>query len=299
MCTYNGAAFLAEQLQSIIDQTYDRWFLVVSDDGSTDATLRLLEEHRSRLGDRLTIRRGPGRGFAENFMSLACDSGIDADYFAFADQDDVWHANKLAHSLSTLQRAEATGQPALYCGRCRLVDEQGHYLGLSPLFSRRPSFRNALVQSLAGANTMLLNAQARSLLTKLPTEAHVIAHDWLAYLLVTAYSGPVIYDAQPALDYRQHAHNVIGANTKLSARYKRLGMLLQGRFRKWSQANLSILEQLQPPLNQKDAEALRWFKQSHGTRGLKGLWALWRSGVYRQTLVGQCSLLLGAFLGKI
>ncbi|MBA1288765.1 glycosyltransferase family 2 protein [Pseudomonas japonica] len=299
MCTYNGAAFIAEQLQSIIDQSYTNWFLIVSDDGSTDATLRVLSEYSGRLGDRLSIRKGPGRGFAENFISLVSDPDVDADYFAFADQDDVWHANKLSHSLETLQRQSVDDRPTIHCGRCRLISAQGEYIGLSPLFSRKPSFSNALVQSLAGANTMLLNAQARQLLMRLPPDALVIAHDWLAYLLVTAYGGVVIYDAQPTLDYRQHSNNVIGANTNVLARAKRLGLLLKGRFRKWSQANLRILEALSPPLSPEDTKALQWFKQSHGAKGFRALLALYRSGVYRQTRLGQCSLLLAAFLGKI
>lgn len=299
MCTYNGAAFLREQLQSIIDQSYTNWFLVVSDDGSTDTTLQLLHEYSNLLLDRLIVRNGPRQGFAKNFMSLVSDPSLNAAYFAFADQDDVWHANKLMHSLETLRRQSKPEKPAIYCGRCRLISAEGEYLGLSPLFSRKPSFSNALVQSLAGANTMLLNAKARHLLMRLPQDALVIAHDWLTYLLVTAYGGIVIYDAQPTLDYRQHSGNVIGANTNILARAKRLGLLLKGRFRNWSQANLSILEALRPPLSPQDAQALRWFKQSHGAKGFKALTTLHRSGVYRQTRLGQCSLLLAAFLGKI
>ena len=299
MCTYNGAAFLREQLQSIIDQSYTNWFLIVSDDGSTDTTLHLLNEYSDLLGGRLVIRNGPRRGFAENFMSLVSDPGLNAEYFAFADQDDVWHPSKLMYSLQILQQRSSPEQPAIYCGRCRIISAEGEYLGLSPLFSRKPSFSNALVQSLAGANTMLLNAKARQLLMRLPQDALVIAHDWLTYLLVTAYGGIVIYDAQPTLDYRQHSRNVIGANTNILARAKRLGLLLKGRFRNWTQANLGILDALRPPLSQQDAQALQWFKQSHGAKGFKALMTLHRSGVYRQTRLGQCSLLLAAFLGKI
>jgi glycosyltransferase involved in cell wall biosynthesis len=299
MCTYNGAAFLSEQLQSIVDQTYTNWFLVVSDDGSADETLQVLQKYQSVLGSRLRLQAGPGQGFAANFMSLAANAAIKADYFAFADQDDVWHPNKLRHSLEALSGIANREQPAIYCGRCRLVDEHGAYIGLSPLFARPPSFGNALVQSLAGANTMLLNQPARQLLVGLPADTQVIAHDWLTYLLVTAYGGKVIYDAEPSLDYRQHSRNVIGASTSLFARAKRIGMLLKGRFSHWSQANLALLERLRPPLSQRDAAALRLFQQSHDAKGFKALIALYRSGVYRQTWLGQCSLLLGAFLGKI
>ena len=299
MCTFNGASFIAEQIESILDQTYPHWYLAVSDDGSTDTTLQQLGEYRAKLGDRLRFYTGPGQGFAANFMSLVANTELTGDYFAFADQDDIWHVDKLAKAVQALELKAVSCLPAIYCGRCKLVDEAGNYLGLSPLFLRKPSFRNAVVQSLAGANTMLLNAKARLLLVGLPADVQVVAHDWLTYLLVTAYGGEVIYDPEPTLDYRQHGRNAIGGNTGLWARSKRLGMLLNGRFSRWSQANLAILDYLKPPLSQQDERVLYWFKRCRASRGPKSVWALCRSGVYRQTWLGQCSLLLGAFLGKI
>ena len=84
---------------------------------------------------------------------------IDGDYFAFCDQDDLWDEDKLAEALDWLEKQPAD-TPALYCTRTRTVDERGSEIGLSPLFRRRPSFRNAIVQSIAGANTMVMNKAA-------------------------------------------------------------------------------------------------------------------------------------------
>nr|WP_308809978.1 glycosyltransferase [Pseudomonas sp. MD195_PC81_125] len=100
LCTFNGERFLAQQLESIARQTCPDWFVVVSDDGSTDSTLELLREYSERWGDgKLSVRQGPRSGYAANFLSLTCDKTIEADYYAWADQDDIWQANKLECAL--------------------------------------------------------------------------------------------------------------------------------------------------------------------------------------------------------
>ena len=91
MCTLNGERFLKEQLDSFTTQTHQDWTLWVSDDGSTDQTLEILRATQAEWGaDRLKIVEGPRKGFARNFLSLACRAEIEAEYFAFSDQDDVW-----------------------------------------------------------------------------------------------------------------------------------------------------------------------------------------------------------------
>ena len=102
MCTKNGAAFLDDQLKSIADQTHANWTLFVSDDGSTDATGNILKRFAANHAQRTVVRNGPGKGVCANFLSLATDPAIDADYFAFSDQDDVWYKDKLARALTWL-----------------------------------------------------------------------------------------------------------------------------------------------------------------------------------------------------
>ena len=79
MGTCNGARFLAAQLDSIAAQSHRDWRLVVSDDGSTDATRAILADFGAGQGNRVTVRPGPCRGFAPNFLGLAGDPGIVAD----------------------------------------------------------------------------------------------------------------------------------------------------------------------------------------------------------------------------
>src|SRR5262249_48626785 len=150
LSTYNGARHLPLQLQSLERQTHANWRLIASDDGSSDETWTILSEFQARCGgaSRVILKRGPGIGFAANFLSLVCDSDAEADYFAFCDQDDVWHPEKLTRAFAWHEQ-NVSGSPNVYCSRTRLIDAQGHALGYSRLSRLRPSFRNALVQNIA------------------------------------------------------------------------------------------------------------------------------------------------------
>ncbi|NJR13158.1 MAG: glycosyltransferase [Phyllobacteriaceae bacterium] len=127
--------------------------LYVSDDGSTDETLARIEAFQRRTGFPVTLLDGPASGFAENFRSLINRVPDDFDHVCFCDQDDVWFDDKIARSIAALAALPA-GQAALYCSRTLMISESGRPGGMSPAFGRRPGFGNALVQSLAGGNTI-------------------------------------------------------------------------------------------------------------------------------------------------
>lgn len=299
LSTYNGERYLGEQLDSLIDQTHKNWVIYASDDGSQDGTRDLLKQYQRQLEPgRFILLDGPRQGFARNFISLVNNQLIDADYFAFCDQDDIWFDNKLDVSLARL-KARGQQHPALFCSRTRLVDAERQILGYSPLFDKEPAFLNALVQSLAGANTMLLNRPARQLMMQLRPDAHVVTHDWLAYLLVSGCGGTVIYDPIPTLDYRQHGDNLIGSNSSLKDRFVRLQRMYQGTFRDWTQYNLDIVRHYTDQLTPDSLAALEQFKRARQSGLLSRLYLLNKSGVYRQTWWGNAGLALAASLGKI
>jgi glycosyltransferase involved in cell wall biosynthesis len=299
MCTYNGAAYLREQLESFETQSLRDWNLYVSDDSSTDETRCILAEYQRRWGEsKLIIFQGPCQGFAKNFVSLIKRPEVQARYYAFSDQDDVWFSDKLERSVKQLDAA-ADDTPALYCSRTRLINADGSIIGFSPLFNRPPSFRNALVQSLAGANTMLVNDAARDLLMDVPEDATIVAHDWLTYLVVTACGGTAVYDEEPTLDYRQHGGNLIGANASFTDRITRIRKMLSGRFVEWNDANLHILSVIEPKMTLMNTTTLRHYKKARNL----GLWGRLRgihiAGLYRQTFEGNASLVLAACLGRL
>jgi glycosyltransferase involved in cell wall biosynthesis len=217
VATYNGAEFLARQLESILAQTHAPSEIIVSDDGSSDSTLDIVTKFQNatpRKGGpawRVLSRKKP-LGVAGNFASaLALAQG---DLVAFADQDDMWEANKLEALIPHFDDARTllTHSDAL------LIDAKGLETGslmraLRLTARERSALRGGraldalLRRNLVTGATMLIR---RSLLeTALPIPAGWIHDEWLA--LIAALQGGVVFDERPLVRYRQHGGNQIGA----------------------------------------------------------------------------------------
>ncbi|KNY11459.1 hypothetical protein AKG08_07235 [Achromobacter piechaudii] len=299
LCTYQGEKYLAAQLDSFAAQTFPSWKLWVSDDGSTDATLDKLKAFAERhTPGQVTLQAGPRKGFVKNFMSLICEPTLHADYYALSDQDDIWHPDKLERALKWL-RDVPQGQPALYCTRTELIDEVGQPIGFSPLFTRPPAFANALMQNVAGGNTMVMNNAARDLLLEAGADIDVVAHDWWIYIVVSACGGRIHYDSEPSLRYRQHGGNLIGANAGLSARLLRIKMLFEGHLKMWTNQHIQALSPLLPKLTPANLVIYNRFISARQRSLLPRVVGIKRSGVYRQTLLGNLGLLAAALTNRI
>ncbi len=299
MCTYNGARFITEQLASLERQSHKNWTLAVSDDGSKDQTLDIVETFSRHLAsDRVKVVAGPKKGFASNFLSLTARDDINADYYAWSDQDDVWREDKLQAALAWIAKIPQD-TPALYCARSEIIDDLGASKGFSPLFTRPPHFSNALVQSIAGGNTMIFNQAARRLLQEAGSEITVPSHDWWAYQLISGAGGVIHYDQQPSVRYRQHNANLIGSNDTWRARLKRIRMVFQGRFNDWNTQNISALESMRHRLKREHAERLADFKAAQRQRLLQRIASVRRAGLHRQTRLQNFALAFAVLFKKI
>lgn len=298
MCTRDGERFLKQQLDSIRAQRGVELELHVSDDGSTDNTLNILTEHQKTWDNtHFSICEGPGAGYAANFLSLVCNPIIQADYYAFADQDDVWETDKLAAAVEKLAGIPPQ-TPALYCSRTRLIDEHGRDAGFTPLYRRAPSFANSLVQSLSGGNTMVFNEAARNLLCT-AGKPQIVSHDWWAYSLVSGAGGSVIYDPEPRIGYRQHDQNVLGASPGPKAAWLRISLILQGRFKHWNAINTAALNQARELLTPDNQNTLDTYIKARKRWLIPRAVGIWRSRVYRQTRIGDLGLTVATLLNRI
>jgi len=299
LATYQGQEYLAKQLDSIETQSHKNWDLWVSDDGSYDDTHAILTDYRKKwpLG-RLSIFNGPKKGSSKNFLSLICNTNISADYYAYADQDDIWETEKLARAVKALESFPAE-IPALYCSRVQYVDKNNNVIGLSPLFRKPPSFENAIVQNIGGGNTMLFNNSARILLQEAGDSVPVIVHDWWTYMAVIGCGGNVFYDIEPTVRYRQHANNQIGMNSSWIMRFKRVTPLLKGQFKSWNDRNISALESIAHRLTPKNLSILNQFSEARSMPLVPRLSQLNRIGIYRQSFLGNISLFVAAFIGRL
>lgn len=260
LATHNGERFLTQQLESIAHQTFNSWTLTVSDDGSTDNTLAIVECFANRVHQTVNVLTGPNIGSSTaNFCHLIAQASSDKedDLYAYCDQDDVWDKDKLQRAVKW--HSQHLDQPVrLYCGRTQFVDEKLHRIGLSPNIKRPPSFGNALVQNIASGNTMVFS-HATLITQKRIKPENCVWHDWTTYLVATSLGGLVLFDSQPSLLYRQHGGNVIGSNDSLLSTIKRLKPLTKGRFKTWTEKNLKALQDIRLIPNTKEYQLYEKF----------------------------------------
>lgn len=293
----NGESFLQQQLDSFVDQTYKNWSVYISDDGSTDSTSSIAKKFIENNGRKGGVCVGPQKGFAANFMSLVTNNSIQADYYAFSDQDDVWGADKLSHAVSWLQTINEA-VPALYCSRTKLTDSAGRICGLSPDYKKPPGFGNALLQNIASGNTMVFNHCARELLRKVECSS-VVAHDWSLYQIVTGCGGQVFYDSHPRVLYRQHGDNVIGNSMAPLLRLRNFIAAHGGRAAKWNDRNRQVLAYVSENLTPQAKQSLASFSAIRNNSLLNRLHLMRRSGIYHQQWVGSLTTLTYVLLNKI
>lgn len=218
LATYNGARFLDEQLESLARQTLLPAELVVSDDGSTDATMEILRAFAARAPFPVRILQGDQRlGVADNFFRAAeaCASPL----IAFCDQDDVWLPEKLA---TCVRRLEQDGS-LLAMHIATLTDARLTPVGLH----RQDIAGNAVAPALTRdigvgcwGNTMLFRrtllsvADWRHRPTQTWKQAPMLHDSWI-YVLACAL-GPVSLIDEPLCLYRQHDSNLTGTVRKRS-----------------------------------------------------------------------------------
>lgn len=210
MSTYNGEKFLRQQIESILNQSgafqLDLW---VRDDGSKDATCAILQEYADQ--GKLNWYTGDNLRPARSFLNLV-QHVPGYDYYAFADQDDVWYPDKLNRAV---QRLQAISGPAIYCANAHLVDSQLEDLGRN-VYRNPPCTDFYSVTCGAGilGCTMVFNGATARLIQDKPMPQELRMHDSYVCVVCTLHDGVIVYDHQAALDYRQHGNNVVGSAWK-------------------------------------------------------------------------------------
>ena len=299
MCTHNGARHIAEQLDSFLAQSHTNWSLWVSDDGSTDATPEILARFRNANANRdIRILRGPGQGGTHNFLTLLTRPDPAPGLVALSDQDDVWMPEKLARAARAMA-GQPPEVPTAYGAGWYVTDDKLRIRRRSRIPRRGPSFSNALVQNILSGHSLVLNETARALLAAAGQPNRVAFQDWWIYLLITGTGGRVILDDAPVLYYRQHRHNMFGANTGLRALYRRLRLLAGSGYWHWVHGNAHSLTGLTDRLTPENLYLLERFLQTEGARGLARMQTLRQLGVHRQSGVETLALMLAAMLGSV
>ena len=203
LSTYNGEKYIKEQIESIIKQEEVEISLLVRDDGSTDKTIEILEEI-SKNNTNIKFYKGENKGPARSFMELVQKSE-EANYYAFADQDDVWETRKI---ISAIKKLNKTDIPELYISSVTIVDENLEHIGKKEVQGKF-TFEGEMIKNFAIGCTQVFNKKLRDIIN-LYEPQYIIMHDSWITRVCYAIGGNVIIDENSYIKYRQHSNNVVG-----------------------------------------------------------------------------------------
>lgn len=204
LSTYNGESYIKEQIESILSQEEVELSLLIRDDGSKDKTIEIIG-NLAEKNKNITFYKGENIGPARSFMDLIIKSG-EFDYYAFADQDDVWMPRKLISAIHQLEEKE--DKPSLYMSALEIVDENLNPIGIKTVEGNF-SFEGQMIKNFATGCTQVFNKKLKDVI-KSYRPIYLIMHDSWITRVCYAIGGNVVIDKQTYIKYRQHQNNVVG-----------------------------------------------------------------------------------------
>ena len=212
MATYNGEKYLKEQIESILNQTFQDFRLIICDDCSKDETWKILEEYQKKDNRIEIVRNEHNLGYNKNFEKLL--GMVKAPYFMLSDQDDFWLPNKVEESYNMI----TSGKYALVCSDLEVVNQNLETIhpsmwefwpdyNIKKKIKKARDYRSCLMTNCITGCTTIVDSKLIPKLRPLP--GYPIVHDWWIGL-VAGSEGDIGYIEKPLIRYRQHGNNQIG-----------------------------------------------------------------------------------------
>lgn len=235
MAVYNGQEYIREQLESLKDQTYTEWRLVIRDDRSSDKTAEIVKKFSDEVEQEVIFKvNEKPSGSAKNNFALLINDAKESDYVMFCDQDDIWKKDKIEITFNKMKQAEeryGRDFPLLVHGDVEVIDENGN-INADSMFemshinadSKLPQI---LIQNHVTGCTMMCNKKLIAGISEYASSEYIIMHDYLVALYASVF-GKIEVIKKPLLSYRQHSGNSVGAKNNNNAVYL-LKRLANGR----------------------------------------------------------------------
>lgn len=208
VATYNGELYLKEQLDSLVNQSFNNYQILIGDDASTDNTFTILKEYEEKYRNITVIQNEEQLGFVANFEKLLILSKT--KYIAFCDQDDIWYEDKLEKAIDALENIGREDIPLLFHSDLRVVNGKKNILFNSFFQMRGYAFPNTrsvdimLGRSGIMGNSMVINKVLKDKVLPFPKE--LVVHDYWIGLVNELFGERVTFE-KPLLDYRLHHSN--------------------------------------------------------------------------------------------
>lgn len=220
MSTYNGEKYIQGQLDSIVNQTYIDWRLYIRDDGSSDRTKDIIKKNALKDERIIFINANYSKniGVVKSFFSLL--EFAKANYYMFCDQDDIWLPNKIECTVQQANVQDMNIPLLVHTNMTTFSDNLGiinrRFYGNSSIDNLN---RMVSSNSVTGC-TMLINNSMKSLIIN-DANSNIIMHDWWIGLCAASI-GHIVYIESPTIMYRLHNDNLVGTDTNLKDRMRRL-----------------------------------------------------------------------------
>ena len=221
LATFNGEKFLCEQLDSIVNQQYKFWELLIHDDGSSDNTISIVKQYQNKYPKKVKLLNDQKifSSASENFFHLIKHRSREANLYCLCDQDDIWKKNKLKIIVERYNTKDFK-EPLLIHSDLSLIDAKGKLLEKShnKLINFQKNFitkNQSLYYNPVPGCAMTINS---ALADKISYSKYMVMHDWWILLSAMNLNSNVVYINSPLVQYRQHSGNVLG--------YKKMNLLI-------------------------------------------------------------------------
>ncbi len=217
LATYNGEKYLKDQLDSILNQTYNNFRLLISDDCSTDKTRNILEEYKNKDNRIELFFQKNNLGVIRNFEFLL--NKVENKYYMFSDQDDIWKEFKIEKSVKKIEESDSD----LVYSDLEVVDENlkvkyDSYWKLKGFYKKIKKYNNfesLYLNNFVTGCTIISKKELIKKFLPLPNTSKYVLHDYWITLIISQ-DGKISYIEEPLIRYRQHKNNKVGSKKKSS-----------------------------------------------------------------------------------
>ena len=229
LAAYNGAQWITEQFDSILNQKGVAVTVFVSIDPSTDNTEKICIQYSNQYKNIvILVDAGKYGGAAKNFFRLMRDVDLSSfDYVSFSDQDDIWYPEKLARGISHIKERQLGGYSSNVLAFWP-QGEQGVVVKSQPQRQWDYLFEAAGPGCTYIFNAALAAALKQSIVKNWLQINELGLHDWYSYAFARANGFAWFIDPEPSMRYRQHSSNQVGVNQGYAAFAYRAKKVMQG-----------------------------------------------------------------------